>query len=334
MKKDYMTRLERAARWRLPRLEAEDIISDYRDIVGTPPRPDEELRRDVGDPEQVVKLLVSSPRAYHIWLAVFIALSACILIPGVSPLPGMWRLWTHCFYLCYFDIHLGAVLAFLGMAGALVWFRWKGYKKAKLPRAIPVLLALLLVWTGAVLLIDWLWLRDPLPFAEMWGETPVYALFGLFRTRRIHGVPFCPYAANRPGVRRLRHGPDRGNRTGEGPPGGLPLDRGVRAGDGRHAGVHEHAGPDDQHGIARSLHRCLVGSLFPDLAGLRRHRRGGSRSRPMLKKDLIELCLLHLLAQGDQYGYELLRQLHDTFPDTQESAVYALRRALARLGIS
>lgn len=181
MKKDYMTRLERAARWRLPRLEAEDIISDYRDIVGTPPRPDEELRRDVGDPEQVVKLLVSSPRAYHIWLAVFVALSACILIPGVSPLPGMWRLWTHCFYLCYFDIHLGAVLAFLGMAGALVWFRWKGYKKTKLPRAIPVLLALLLVWTGAVLLVNWLWLRDPLPFAEMWGETPVYALFGLVR---------------------------------------------------------------------------------------------------------------------------------------------------------
>ncbi len=37
----------------------------------------------------------------------------------------------------------------------------------------------------------------------------------------------------------------------------------------------------------------------------------------MLKKDLIELCLLHLLAQGDQYGYELLRQLHDTFPESK-----------------
>ena len=54
----------------------------------------------------------------------------------------------------------------------------------------------------------------------------------------------------------------------------------------------------------------------------------------MLKKDLIELCLLHLLAQGDQYGYELLRQLHDTFPDTQESAVYALLRGLCKAGCS
>ena len=52
----------------------------------------------------------------------------------------------------------------------------------------------------------------------------------------------------------------------------------------------------------------------------------------MLKKDLLELCLLHLLSQGDQYGYELLRQLHDCFPDTQESAVYAILRGLGRAG--
>ena len=54
----------------------------------------------------------------------------------------------------------------------------------------------------------------------------------------------------------------------------------------------------------------------------------------MLKKDLIELCLLHLLAQGDQYGYDLLKKLHAAFPDTQESAVYALLRGLCREGCS
>ena len=52
----------------------------------------------------------------------------------------------------------------------------------------------------------------------------------------------------------------------------------------------------------------------------------------MLKKDLIELCLLQLLAQGDQYGYDLLRRLKDAFPDTQESAVYAILRGLCRDG--
>lgn len=54
----------------------------------------------------------------------------------------------------------------------------------------------------------------------------------------------------------------------------------------------------------------------------------------MLKKDLIELCLLHLLSQGDRYGYELLRPLHAAFPDTQESAVYAILRGLCREGCS
>ena len=52
----------------------------------------------------------------------------------------------------------------------------------------------------------------------------------------------------------------------------------------------------------------------------------------MLKKDLLELCLLQILSRGDEYGYELLRQLHDGFPDTQESAVYALLRGLCREG--
>ena len=54
----------------------------------------------------------------------------------------------------------------------------------------------------------------------------------------------------------------------------------------------------------------------------------------MLRKDLIELCLLHLLSKGDQYGYELLRRLHAVFPDTQESAIYALLRGLCKDGCS
>ncbi len=54
----------------------------------------------------------------------------------------------------------------------------------------------------------------------------------------------------------------------------------------------------------------------------------------MLKRDLLELCLLHLMTEGDRYGYELLRQLHGVFPDTQESAIYAILRGLCREGIT
>ena len=52
----------------------------------------------------------------------------------------------------------------------------------------------------------------------------------------------------------------------------------------------------------------------------------------MLKKELLELCLLQLLAEGDQYGYELIRRLRGGFSDTQESAIYALLRGLCREG--
>ena len=52
----------------------------------------------------------------------------------------------------------------------------------------------------------------------------------------------------------------------------------------------------------------------------------------MLKKDILELCLLSLMSQGDQYGYELLRRLHAVFPDVQESAIYAILRGLCREG--
>lgn len=52
----------------------------------------------------------------------------------------------------------------------------------------------------------------------------------------------------------------------------------------------------------------------------------------MLKKDLIELCLLHLLSVEDLYGYEILRRISESFPGTQESGIYALLRGLCREG--
>ena len=52
----------------------------------------------------------------------------------------------------------------------------------------------------------------------------------------------------------------------------------------------------------------------------------------MLKKDLLELCLLQLLSGGDKYGYEVLTPLRTAFPDTQESAIYALLRELCQEG--
>ena len=54
----------------------------------------------------------------------------------------------------------------------------------------------------------------------------------------------------------------------------------------------------------------------------------------MLKKDLLELCLLQLLSGGEKYGYEVLTPLRAAFPDTQESAIYALLRGLGTEGFT
>ena len=86
MKKDYMTRLERWARWMLPRQEAEDVIADYRDIVA-----DEELFRELDTPQNVIKPLVQK-RPYYAWLAAFILMD---ITSGLRTLtPGTGTTWA------------------------------------------------------------------------------------------------------------------------------------------------------------------------------------------------------------------------------------------------
>ena len=180
MKKDYMTRLERTARWWLPRQEAQDVIADYRDIVGSPPRPERELLRDLGKPREVVMQL-AQPKVYLRWLAVFTVLSACILIPGLSPFGPFWFIWDKCFAGPHdpnFAFpggpagHYGPVLALLGAIVALIWSRRQQREEGPRPKAILVFLALLLAWIGAALLLFWTWARDPVTFSEVWGEMP------------------------------------------------------------------------------------------------------------------------------------------------------------------
>lgn len=168
MKKDYMTQLERVARWRLPPQEAEDVIADYREMVGDPPRSEEELVRDLGKPWDAVRPLVQ-PRQYYIWLAVFLVMSFCALALSFSQYE--WRFW-----LIYFEDYfygtkdsLSRVVTVLGAVTALVWFRWQGRKAARLPKAIPILLAVLLALCGGILLYCWAGSRDFDSFAAMWG---------------------------------------------------------------------------------------------------------------------------------------------------------------------
>lgn len=184
MKRNYLARLERWARWMLPHSEAEDVAADYRDIVGDPPRSEEELLRDLGRPRDAIRPLADT-KAYRTWLAVFALMAACALLPGLSPLPGGNRLWWFLSNRYILNVFcLGGVLPLLGMVTALVWFRRKGQKPGRLPRAVPILLAVAVIWIAGVLFTDWLWLNDPTGFSALLGEVPVRVLwFSLGYTR-------------------------------------------------------------------------------------------------------------------------------------------------------
>ena len=156
LKKDYMTRLERAARWRLPPREAGDVIADYREIVGDPPRPEEELLRDLGRPRDVIRPLVR-PRQYRVWLAAFAVMAACIFIPGTSPLPGgSYFLWFNLFHTGIPSFNFCRLFLIVGTAVSLVWFRPRREDPGTpLPRSIPIALAVLLVFMGLVWWLSW-----------------------------------------------------------------------------------------------------------------------------------------------------------------------------------
>jgi|GEM_PF-2423342 len=153
MKRDYMTQLSKWVRWTLPRQEAEDVIADYYDIIGDPPRSEEELIRDLGKPRIVAKA-VTQPKQYRIWLAVFSTLAIFATFPIVMAYNNLY--WnqiinpTYMMFLC------------LGIGLSLWNFRRNRERKGKLPRGIVPLLALLLIgitgtWLSAGFVLTAFW---------------------------------------------------------------------------------------------------------------------------------------------------------------------------------
>lgn len=170
MKNDYMARLSRWARWMLPWQEAEDVIADYRDIVGVPPRPEEELLRDLGRPRDAVKAL-ARPWQYRTWVAVFAVMVLCILALITDPLFVPAAFWVPFLPFHRIDILFCCFLFVLGVMAALSWFRRQGQKTEQFPKAASLLLAVLLIFSGSVVLFYWLALGDPDAIVKMWEES-------------------------------------------------------------------------------------------------------------------------------------------------------------------
>lgn len=156
----YWKKLSRAARWRLPNREAEEILADYRELLT------DSKGEDLGDPVQAVRLL-ERPNEYRRWLAVFALLAVLSLAAPVSGLyqvpfefglmvflPVLESLWR---FFCRNEVLL-AGFPLLGMVLSWAWFRRNSgspAKRVERRRLLP-LLAVQLFCAAAAWWVFWL----------------------------------------------------------------------------------------------------------------------------------------------------------------------------------
>lgn len=149
-RKDYLARLNRAARWSLPRAEADEVVSDYRELLAARPRSEAELSRDLGDPAKAVRLLRQG-WAYEGWIAVFLVLAVSLLLPVLCIFQPVWNVMEP------YHRQLLKFLPAVGMGAALVWFFWSDRSQGRrpLPKGLLPLLVLLLAAAAGVVAFTW-----------------------------------------------------------------------------------------------------------------------------------------------------------------------------------
>jgi PadR family transcriptional regulator PadR len=47
-----------------------------------------------------------------------------------------------------------------------------------------------------------------------------------------------------------------------------------------------------------------------------------------MKKGILEMCILHEVAEHEPYGYEILKSMSNFFPEVDQSTIYAILRRL------
>lgn len=178
MKRDYLSRLARAARWYLPPAEAAEVLEDYRDIAGD--RSEEELRRNLGTPWTVARQLTQL-KAYCRWLAVFAVLAVCAGLPAVMVfLAELSNAFSWCWNVGQNAVFFTWVFFAVGMGLSLLWFRRNGRREAGGTVFRRVLPRLALILAG----MAWLWFIAWLVLAERWEL--LNSLFSAGRIPSLH----------------------------------------------------------------------------------------------------------------------------------------------------
>lgn len=129
----YLKKFSRIVRWKLPKSEADEVLTDYQEMLA---QCSGETTQALGQPAQAARLL-SEPKMYYRWLAVFGLLTFCLLLSEFFLLRASFAQYpTVRMYL----------LLFVGLIGSLLWFRPQPGedRKSSLPKGLgPMLLGLL-----------------------------------------------------------------------------------------------------------------------------------------------------------------------------------------------
>lgn len=155
----FMQKFSRTVRWRLPKSEADEVLSDYEEIFSHDFEGSTEVSvQKVGEPIQAAKAL-TNPKCYYQWLAVFAITTLCLILPEFLLLRAR-------FY--HYPNVLMYILFLLGVTVSEVWFRSeKGEKrKAPMPKGLmPALFGVIGLTAAAVLIIAGF-------AAKIWGFIP------------------------------------------------------------------------------------------------------------------------------------------------------------------
>lgn len=190
MKRDYISRLAFLARWRFSTEEAEDIISDYREMIANEPGTDGELVQRFGTPWTALKQ-IPGMGINRMWLAIFALSFVCLIVPAA------WVLWKNVNQLLFwlhfeksvdvpsfllvdeFESFLNwspvlPVMLMLGLVTPLVWFRRRGKDREREPltRGMVLTMLLLMICLAWIWLIIWQILGDFDFFTRLFNSLP------------------------------------------------------------------------------------------------------------------------------------------------------------------
>ena len=173
-KEKYLSKFSRAARWRLPPQEAEEAISDYRELLFQTERDESKLVEELGEPIQAAHLL-TDVKSYRRWLAVF-----GILVFGLFQC-ARWCWTGRSSFLGAFgksSFWFPVWVMMVGLALSLFWFRRHGRKTGPVPvRVLLVLAAELAVGAGMMACAYCVLTPSVVPLVTEWQAALFIGLF-------------------------------------------------------------------------------------------------------------------------------------------------------------